>query len=69
MKKKVWTASVNMRHCVIVAQAKSSKFELIRRLENDDPAWRGEVEYSMRPMFSKKSFKRGLAIKAYIPAP
>ena len=41
--KKVWTASVNIRYCTIVAQAKSSKFELIRRLKNDDPAWHGDA--------------------------
>jgi hypothetical protein len=67
MKKRIWTASVRFCGGVLMAQCKSSKAELKRRIENDDPVWKppGTV-YSMRPMFRNIAFKNGLAI-IYLP--
>lgn len=63
MRKKVWTACVRFGGGVLMAQCRSSKKELKRRIEADDPVWRPPgTFYLMQKMFRKDKFKRGLAI-------
>jgi hypothetical protein len=49
---------------VLVAQAKSSRAELTRRLIADDPAWHSGVIYTLEKAWNKKHFRRGLAIRS-----
>jgi hypothetical protein len=65
MKRKIWTAAVfhHFTNTWLVAQEKSSKANLKRRLEADDPIWPDRIVIYFRcPMFDKKHFRRGLAI-------
>jgi hypothetical protein len=58
-----WTASVVFMDYMVIAQCKSSKSELMRRLLEDDPLWsRPEVKISIMRKIDNKHFIRGLAI-------
>ena len=63
---KVWSAVVNFSGILLVAQAKSSKAELIRRLRKDDPVWSSpDVYFVIDKRWENKHFRRGLAIRCF----
>jgi hypothetical protein len=62
--KTIWTAVAYMDGCTLQAQAKSSAKELVRRLLADDPIWTG-MRLVRSPMWPKKHFRAGLAIRAF----
>lgn len=67
MKKLVWTAVVLSLYSrnYLIAQEKSSKARLLKRLIADDPIWSMRpVEMVRMKMFPKNRFRRGLAIKS-----
>lgn len=66
MRKLIWTATVGALSSdwTLVAQCKSSKAELMRRLLADDPVWRRpNVRLCRLPVAKNSSFRRGLSIR------
>jgi hypothetical protein len=71
LKKIIWTAIAPYRgftnsDFVFVAQEKSSRTSLERRVRKDDPVWGRETIFKRLPMMDKSKFRRGLAI-TYMP--
>jgi hypothetical protein len=62
----IWTATSTAPwlRCVLQAQCKSSKAELVRRLIADDSAWHAEIKFTREKRWPNKFFRRGLAFRA-----
>lgn len=63
--RKLWTAICPLSGGgLLMAQCKSSKSELVRRIANDDAIWRlYPVQFVRERRWPRKLFRRGLAFK------